>query len=135
VAILFGARSPAERLFVNELAEWGAREDVTFIESVDRGDDTWKGNVGVITTVMPRVAFDPEKTLAIVCGPPIMYKFVILELYKSAMPAENIYVSLERHMKCGVGKCGHCQINGMYVCQDGPVFRFADVEDVREAIQ
>jgi NAD(P)H-flavin reductase len=64
-----------------------------------------------------------------------MYKFVILELSKSAIPTENVYVSLERHMKCGVGKCGHCQINGIYVCQDGPVFRYADVEDVREAIQ
>jgi NAD(P)H-flavin reductase len=135
VSILFGARSPAERLFVDELAAWGARDDIDFIETVDRGDDDWEGNVGVITTIMPRVSFDPDKTLAIICGPPIMYKFVILELSKSAIPTENVYVSLERHMKCGVGKCGHCQINGIYVCQDGPVFRYADVEDVREAIQ
>lgn len=135
VTILFGARSPAERLFRDELADWDAREDVTFMETVDRGDADWTGHVGVITTIMPKAHFDPESTLAIVCGPPIMYKFVIMELYKSDMPAESIYVSLERHMKCGVGKCGHCQINGTYVCQDGPVYRYADVEDVREAIQ
>jgi NAD(P)H-flavin reductase len=135
VTILFGARSPAERLFVDELAAWNGSDGVTFVETVDRGGDDWEGHVGVITTIMPEVQFDPENTLAIVCGPPIMYKFVIMELYKNAMPAENIYVSLERHMKCGVGKCGHCQINGIYVCQDGPVFRYADVEDVREAIQ
>jgi NAD(P)H-flavin reductase len=78
---------------------------------------------------------DPRKTVAIVCGPPVMYKFVIMSLYKMGMVDRNIYVSLERHMKCGVGKCGHCQINGLYVCQDGPVFKFADVAELQEAIQ
>jgi NAD(P)H-flavin reductase len=135
VAILFGTKSPAERLFVDELAQWAQRPDVAFLETVDRGDATWKGNVGVVTTLIPRVELDPDRTIVIVCGPPVMYKFVILGLFDRDVPSRNIYVSLERHMKCGVGKCGHCQVNGLYVCQDGPVFNYADVEAVREAIQ
>ena len=87
---------------------------------MDKGDETWKGNVGVITTLIPKVQIDPKKTMAVVVGPPIMYRFVIGELKKRDMPDENIIMSLERRMKCGVGKCGHCQINGVYVCQEGP---------------
>jgi sulfhydrogenase subunit gamma (sulfur reductase) len=134
VTILFGAKSPAERLFTDELEDWRARDDVLFEETVDRGDENWKGNVGVITRLMPKIKFDPLKTIAIVCGPPVMYKYVILELWWKRMPNDNIYVSLERRMKCGVGKCGHCQINGLYACQDGPVFKYADIASVREAI-
>ena len=134
VTILFGAKSPAERLFTDELEEWRARADVVFEETVDSADKSWKGNVGVITRLMPKIKFDPLNTIAIVCGPPVMYKYVILELWWKRMPNDNIYVSLERRMKCGVGKCGHCQINGLYACQDGPVFNYADVSEVPEAI-
>lgn len=134
VTILFGAKSPTERLFINELEEWRARDDVVFEETVDRADENWKGNVGVITRLMPKIKFDPLNTIAVVCGPPVMYKYVILELWWKRMPNDNIYVSLERRMKCGVGKCGHCQINGLYACQDGPVFNYADVSEVPEAI-
>jgi len=135
VTILFGARTPADRLFVDELAEWAARDDVTFMETVDKGDDAWTGNVGVITILLPEIEIDPANTIALICGPPIMYKFVILGLYDMNVPYDNVYLSLERHMKCGVGKCGHCQINGLYACQDGPVFKYTDVQTVREAIQ
>ena len=135
VTILFGTKSPAERLFIDEVKEWTSKENVTYTETVDRGDEQWRGNVGVITTLMTDTMVDPRKTVAIVCGPPVMYKFVIMSLYKMGMVDRNIYVSLERHMKCGVGKCGHCQINGLYVCQDGPVFKFADVAELQEAIQ
>ncbi len=135
VTILFGTKSPAERLFIDEVKEWTLKENVTYTETVDRGDEQWRGNVGVITTLMMDTMVDPRKTVAIVCGPPVMYKFVIMSLYKMGMVDRNIYVSLERHMKCGVGKCGHCQINGLYVCQDGPVFKFADVAELQEAIQ
>ncbi len=135
VTILFGAKSPAERLFTDELAEWAGRDDVNVLETVDRPDDTWTGNAGVITTLMPGLTVDAGNTVAVVCGPPVMYKFVVLGLYQMEVADTDIYVSLERHMKCGVGKCGHCQINGIYVCQDGPVFSYADVENVREAIQ
>ena len=84
---------------------------------------------------MTDMTLDPSSTVAVVCGPPIMYKFAIQALYKSGMSAENIYLSLERHMKCGVGKCGHCQMNQLYVCQDGPVFRWSEVMNVEEAIR
>jgi NAD(P)H-flavin reductase len=133
VSILFGARTPDDRLFVDELEEWRNRKDVTFIETVDQGTGTWKGNVGLITTLIPKVCLNTEHTAAVVCGPPIMYRFVIKELMKMHVPHRSIYVSLERRMKCGVGKCGHCQMNGIYVCQEGPVFKQEDVLDVREA--
>ncbi len=134
VTILFGARSPAERLFLDELAAWSQRSDIVFMETVDRGDDTWKGNVGVITTLIPKVQITPRKTMAVVVGPPVMYRFVIVELKKRDIPDENIIMSLERRMKCGIGKCGHCQINGIYVCQEGPVFSYAQLRNLREAI-
>jgi len=134
VTILYGTKNPSERLFTDELRQWAERDDVTYMETVDRADETWKGNVGVITTLMPKVSIDPKRTTVIVCGPPVMYKFVIVKLYDMNVPQENIYLSLERRMKCGVGKCGHCQINGLYTCLDGPVFNFADVAEVQEAI-
>ena len=134
VILLFGARSPAERLFLDELAIWSKSPKIEFHETVDKGDDTWTGNVGVITTLIPKVQIDARKTMAVVVGPPIMYRFVIGELKKKDLPDENIILSLERRMKCGIGKCGHCQINGVYVCQEGPVFTLADLRNLREAV-
>jgi NAD(P)H-flavin reductase/formate hydrogenlyase subunit 6/NADH:ubiquinone oxidoreductase subunit I len=134
VCLLFGARSPADRVFLDELAAWSQRPDIEFHETVDKGDESWKGNVGVITTLCPRVTIDPRKTMAVVVGPPIMYRFVIAELKKRDIPDENIIMSLERRMKCGVGKCGHCQINGIYVCQEGPVFTLAQLRSLKEAV-
>ena len=133
VTILFGTKSPAERLFTDEVEEWKRQPDTMYLESVDRADSSWQGNVGVITTLMPKLKIDPARTVAVICGPPIMYKFVLVELNKMGITSERSYVSLERHMKCGVGKCGHCQINGLYTCQDGPVFRYSDLIPVREA--
>ena len=135
IKILYGVKSPPERLFVDELQEHASKEKVTYMETCDRGDEQWTGKMGVITTLMPDLKVESRKTVALVCGPPVMYRFVIASLHKIGMLDEKIYVSLERHMKCGVGKCGHCQIDGLYVCQDGPVFRFADVAEVQEAIQ
>jgi NAD(P)H-flavin reductase len=77
---------------------------------------------------------DKDNTVAVVCGPPVMYKFVIIVLMEAGLREDQIYLSLERHMKCGVGKCGHCQINNIYVCQDGPVFNFSDIKDIKEAL-
>ncbi len=134
VSLLFGARSPVERLFLDELAGWNRSPDIEFYETVDRGDGAWKGNVGVITTLIPKVDIDPGRAMAVVVGPPIMYRFVIIELKRRALPDENIIMSLERRMKCGVGKCGHCQINGVYVCQEGPVFSLAQLRNLREAV-
>lgn len=134
INILFGTRTPAERLFCDEAAAWADQPDVMYMETVDRADEGWKGNVGVVTTLMPDLKPDVARTVAVVCGPPIMYKFVLLELDKMGVSPERIYISLERHMKCGVGKCGHCQINGVYVCQDGPVFNYAEAAHLREAL-
>lgn len=134
VIILFGARTPGDRLFTAELDDWRTHSDITLLETVDRREPGWTGPEGVITTLMPLVKLDPSRTVAVICGPPIMYKFVVLELKKMKLSESNVYVSLERHMKCGVGKCGHCQINGLYACQDGPVFRYADIAEVKEAI-
>ncbi len=135
VVILSGTRTPADRLFVSEVEKWKTRKDMQFHETVDQSDGKWKGNVGLITTLFSKFEIkDRMNTMAVICGPPIMYKFVIKELRKLQVPNSNIFVSLERRMKCGVGKCGHCQINGMYVCQEGPVFANQDILDYREAI-
>jgi len=134
VVLLFGARSPKERMFTEELSQWRENPDVEFLETVDRGDELWNGNVGVITTLIPGIEISPAKTMAAVVGPPIMYRFVIGELKKKGLADEQIVLSLERRMKCGVGKCGHCQINGVYVCQEGPVFTLAQLRNLREAV-
>ncbi|MGB9699458.1 MAG: FAD/NAD(P)-binding protein [Thermodesulfobacteriota bacterium] len=134
VLILFGAKTPAEQLFLDELALWRTRADLEYWETVDRADGKWKGNVGVITTLFPKININPEKTIAVIVGPPVMYRFAILEAQVKGIPDEQIIVSLERRMKCGVGKCGHCQINHLYVCQDGPVFKYAQIKDIKEAI-
>jgi sulfhydrogenase subunit gamma (sulfur reductase) len=134
VIILYGAKRPAELLFRDELDEWAARDDVEFHVTVDRGDESWKGNVGVITTLFPKVTVDPRNTVAVTCGPPIMYRFVLMEMLGKGIPETQIYLSLERRMKCGVGKCGHCQINDLYCCQNGPVFTYAQIKNIPEAL-
>ena len=134
VMILFGAKTPRDRLFTDEFEQWRSAKNLTLLQTVDRRDESWYGAEGVITTLMPLVKLDETRTVAVICGPPIMYKFVITELLKVKLREDQIYLSLERHMKCGVGKCGHCQINNIYVCQDGPVFKFSDVKDVEEAL-
>lgn len=134
VIILYGARNPSELLFQDELAEWAARDDVELSVTVDRPDDTWTGNVGVITTLFPKVSVYPRNTVAITIGPPVMYRFVLMELLGKGIPEPNIWLSLERRMKCGVGKCGHCQINELYACQSGPSFSYAEIKAVEGAI-
>ena len=134
VFVLFGAKTPAEQLFLDELAKWRQSKDMEYWETVDRSDGQWKGNVGVITTLFPKITVDPQKTIAVIVGPPIMYRFAILEAQVKGIPDDQIIVSLERRMKCGVGKCGHCQINHIYVCQEGPVFNYAKIKDLKEAI-
>jgi len=135
VTILYGCKEPCEVLLKEEIEEWEKREDIQFLKSVDRcpENEKWSGEIGVITSLIPKVKFDPKNTTAIIVGPPVMYKFVIDDLKNLGMPEENIIVSLERRMKCGVGKCGHCQINGIYVCKDGPVFNYKDIKDLPEA--
>jgi len=133
VMILYGARTPADLLFTDELAEWQQRGDVELHVTVDRPDENWKGNVGVITTLFPKVQIHPRNTVAVTVGPPVMYRFVLVELLGKGIPEGNIWFSLERRMKCGVGKCGHCQINHLYSCQSGPSFSYAEIKHLEEA--
>ncbi len=130
VQILLGCKTPKDMLFGDEIAQWEKRADIKFQCTVDRADPDWKGNVGLITSLIPGVSLMPKQTYAVVVGPPIMYKFVIVELLKKEIPGHQIIVSLERKMKCGLGKCGHCQIRGVYVCQCGPVFTYEQLREM-----
>ena len=134
VIILYGARHPSELLFTNELAEWQARDDIELHLTVDHADDDWKENVGVITTLFPKIDIHPRNTVAVTIGPPVMYRFVLMELLGKGISEGNIWLSLERRMKCGVGKCGHCQINHLYTCQSGPSFSYAEIKHLAEAL-
>ena len=136
ITILFGCVDPSQRLFTEEIDQWRRDPSLTVIETVDRGDGSWKGAVGVITTLIPKVKdrIDPARTTALVVGPPVMYKFVILALKDLGFSTGDIILSLERHMKCGVGKCGHCQVNGRYICQEGPVMTYESIIDLMEAL-
>jgi sulfhydrogenase subunit gamma (sulfur reductase) len=134
VIILYGARNPDELLFKEELQEWAGRKDLELLVTVDRGDENWKGNVGVITTLFHKISINSRNTVAITCGPPVMYRYVLMELLGQGISNGNIYLSLERHMKCGVGKCGHCQINHVYACQSGPVFAYSEIMGLEEAL-
>jgi len=134
VTILYGTKNPSELLFQKELAQWEARDDVDYQVTVDVADESWRGNVGVITTLFRGLPVDPRNTVAVIVGPPVMYRFVIREVLGKGLPMGRILVSLERRMKCGVGKCGHCQINGVYVCQKGPVFTYSELRNLQEAL-
>jgi NAD(P)H-flavin reductase len=133
--LLYGCRQPAEQLFRGELREWRQRQDIEVLESADRcpEDVAWEGSVGVITALFPQVDIDPARTTALVVGPPVMYRFVVSECLGKGIAADRILLSLERRMKCGIGLCGHCQINNTYVCLDGPVFSYAELSKLGEA--
>jgi NAD(P)H-flavin reductase/NAD-dependent dihydropyrimidine dehydrogenase PreA subunit len=136
VMLLYGCKEPRELLFSEEMLALAKRDDVEFKPTVNwcPENEVWTGNIGVITTLIPQVNFDPESTYAVICGPPIMYKFVIHDLKGRNVPDDHIILSLERRMKCGVGKCGHCQINQIYVCKDGPVFNYSKIKGIPEAL-
>ena len=138
ITILYGSKTPQEVLFRNEIEEWKKKKEVTVKLTVDKCPDgvCWDGCIGLVTSLFPQVRWrDVDNTVAIVIGPPIMYKFVIKCLHTMGVKDENIYVSLERRMKCGIGKCGHCQINGIYVCKEGPVFNYSEIKDLPEAFE
>jgi len=134
VTILQGTKCYEQRLFVKEVAAWEKRGDVHMLETIDEPHGSWKGNVGVVTKLIPKVKTELKSAVVLVCGPPVMYKFVLMALEEYEVPHENIFLNLERKMKCGVGKCGHCQINNVYCCMDGPVFRYSDLATMPEAI-
>jgi len=123
VVVLYGARTPNDLQFASEYKAW-EEAGIELQVTVDRGDDTWQGRVGVVPILFYNTRLDPRNTAILTCGPEIMIRFVIFEALARRVPAERIYVSLERNMKCGLGSCGHCQIGPYFVCKDGPVFSF-----------
>jgi sulfhydrogenase subunit gamma (sulfur reductase) len=132
--ILYGARTPADLLFKEELSAWGKRDDIELHLTVDRPDEGWTGNVGVITTLFPKAQIYPRNMVAVVVGPPVMYRYVLMELLGKGIAEGNIWFSFERRMKCGVGKCGHCQMQHIYTCQSGPAFSYAEIKHLEEAL-
>ena len=136
VTILYGAKSPGDTLFKDELAAWEASARFACSRTVDRvpEGDCYSGGVGLITSLIPPLEFDANRTVAVLVGPPVMYRAVIDELKKKGLDSDRIVVSLERHMRCGVGKCGHCTIEHLYCCQDGPVFWLNEIEGLKGAL-
>lgn len=129
IVLLYGTRSPEDILFRRELEQWRARFDLEVFITVDRALGAWRGNVGVVTTLIPKAPFDPRNTTAMVCGPEVMMRFTVLELQKRGVPIDDIFVSMERNMKCGIGFCGHCQFGPTFICKDGPVFGYGRIKD------
>jgi len=124
IVLLYGTRSPNEILFRREIEAWRRRLDIDIEVTVDHAIDDWRGHVGVVTTLIPRATFDPLHAIALVCGPEVMMRFAIAALHDAGLKDESIYLSMERNMKCAVGFCGHCQFGTVFVCRDGPVFRY-----------
>ena len=135
VTLLYGARTPKDLLFTKELERWKTKYDIKVEVTVDHAEKSllsgvssvWKGDIGVVPTIVSRAQFDPSNTVAMLCGPEIMMRFTVAELEKRGMPDSAIYLSMERNMKCAVGFCGHCQYLGHFLCKDGPVYTYETV--------
>ncbi len=123
VILLYGARTPEDLIYQSEYENW-QKAGIEMQATVDRGEETWTGRVGVVPMMFYNVRLDPRKSAVLACGPEIMMRFVIYEALARRIPAEHIFVSLERNMKCGQGACGHCQMGPYFICKDGPVFPF-----------
>ena len=121
--------------FLKELEGWIKRDDIDMILTVDEGDDTWNGPVGLVTTIMDGIDMNYSRVKAIVCGPPIMMRFATIRLLEMGFSEKDIYLSLEKNMSCGLGKCGHCMMGNYYVCKDGPVFRYDEVKELPDLWQ
>ena len=130
VVLLYGTRTPADILFRRELQQWHSRFDLEVHVTVDRAMGNWRGNVGVVTSLIARAPFDPHSAVAMVCGPEIMMRLTVQELERRGVALENIYLSMERNMKCAVGFCGHCQFGPTFICKDGPVFRYDRIQSL-----
>ncbi|HIJ65721.1 MAG TPA: FAD/NAD(P)-binding protein [Candidatus Hydrogenedentes bacterium] len=136
VTILYGAKSPEDVLFKDEIEAWKTCQHFVCASTVDAVAEgtCYDGPVGLITTLIPPLEIDPDNTIAVVVGPPVMYRFVIDQLAEKGLPENKIVVSLERYMRCGVGKCGHCTIEHLYCCIDGPVFWLDEISGLRGAL-
>ena len=127
VTLMYGARSPGDLLFADQLQQWRGRFDLEVLITVDQAQHTWRGPVGVVTSLIGRSSFDPDDAVAYVCGPEVMMRFTIQELERRGFGDDRLYVSMERNMKCGIGLCGHCQLGRYFVCKDGPVMTCAQM--------
>ena len=127
VSLLYGGRTPDMLLYYHELDTWRAREDLEVAVTVDAAEPGWRGRVGVVPGLLPGAGFDPDNALAMVCGPEIMMRASAAALLDRGVPAERIYLSMERNMQCGFGRCGHCQLGPTLVCRDGPVYRHDEI--------
>lgn len=130
IALFYGARTPEDILYVTELEKWRSRLDLQVWVSVDAATRDWKGDVGVVTKLIAKASFDPLNVVALICGPEIMMRFTIQELEKIQIKPDKIFLSMERNMKCAVGFCGHCQYGPHFICKDGPVFRYDQVQSL-----
>ncbi len=130
ITVIYGARTPGLLLYKDELAAWEKRDDIKTVITVDKGNETWKGREGFVPAVCKDVAPSPKNTVAVICGPPVMIKFTLPVFFELGFSKENILTSLEMRMKCGIGKCGRCNVGYKYVCSDGPVFSLADLEEL-----
>ncbi len=131
IILRYGARTSKDIIYRNEIELWKEKAKNIDIEiTVDIGDETWKGNVGLVTTILKSASLDMNSAVSIVCGPPIMMKFVTFKLLNLGFKEKNIYLSMEKNMSCGIGKCGRCNIGHIYVCVDGPVFSYAQLKDL-----
>ncbi len=128
IEVIYGARTPKDLVHYDEIQGWRTRSDLRFQTTVDTAGREWYGDVGVVTTRLPDTRFEPGRTVAFLCGPEIMMKLTAQALVARGIPAESIWLSLERNMKCAVGICGHCQFGPDFVCRNGPVFRYSDIE-------
>ena len=129
IDIIYGARSPADLCFQYDLDSWDKDSSINMVTTVDRGDESWKGRVGVVPKILEEVAPSAKNAVVIVCGPPIMIRFTFPALAKLGFTPEQMITTLEKRMKCGIGKCGRCNIGNLYVCRDGPVFTYAQIKD------
>ncbi|NPV03746.1 MAG: FAD/NAD(P)-binding protein [Syntrophaceae bacterium] len=128
ITVVYGARTPGLLLYKDELEAWGKRGDIDLHVTVDKGDATWKGREGFVPTVCKEVAPSKENAVTVICGPPIMIRFTLPVFFDLGFSKENIITSLEMRMKCGIGKCGRCNVGSKYVCKDGPVFSLAELD-------
>jgi sulfhydrogenase subunit gamma (sulfur reductase) len=133
VTVIYGARSPGELLYKEELSQWESRPDLKVVLTVDKAEPGWKGREGFVPAIVKETAVRTGNDAVIVCGPPVMLKFTIPVLLEAGFPPEEIYTSLERRMSCGLGKCGKCSVSHRYVCRDGPIFSVKEIEGSLEA--
>ena len=132
VTILYGARTPTDLVYKQELEEWGKRSDVELYVTVDAAQPGWTGRVGVVPSLFKKVTLHPDSTLAYVSGPPIMIRIAVQDLLALGFKEEAVISTLERMMQCGIGKCNHCAIGHRYVCRDGPVFNYGQIRELVE---